>query len=169
MVRGPHVVLKLCPCGPSGKTEEKQMQMICISDYNWNSQSLEMTHGNRFSLFSQYWHVKKFITLLIYRLPPLLSATKDGFKALWTWCFSPSFPCTSGDEPVTQPGTTRIYNRGPKYRTFHIYNNFLNSFSFREEKATLPIQSEIHRQSTHCLRNVVLVRFKLLWTEFHVG
>ena len=56
----------------------------------------------------------KFISLPIYRLPTLLSATKEGFNTPWTWCF----PCTSDAAPVTQPGTTRIHNRGPKY-----YNN----------------------------------------------
>jgi hypothetical protein len=83
-----------------------------------------------FHFFSQYWHFMKFITLPAYRLPTPLSATKEGFKALWPWWFSPPFPCASGDAPVTQPGTTRIHNSGPKYRTFFscIYDS-LNSFA----------------------------------------
>ena len=81
------------------------------------------------SLFSQYWHFMKFNSLPIYRHPTLLSATKEGFGALSVWCFSPSFPCTSGSAPVTQPETTWIHNRGPKYRTFSWINDILNSFA----------------------------------------
>ena len=103
--------------------------MNCVLHYNWKSQSLEMTQGNRLSLFSQYWHSMKFITLPIYRIPTLFSTTKVEFKTLWTWCFSPSFLCTSGDAPVSQPGTTRIHNRGPKYRTFSCIYDILNSFA----------------------------------------
>ena len=48
---------------------------------------------------------------------------EEGFKTLKTWCFPSSFLYTSGAAPVTQPGTTRIHNRGPKYRTFsYIYD-----------------------------------------------
>ena len=71
----------------------------------------------------------KFITLPIYRLPTLLSATKEGFKALQTWRFSPSFPCTSYAAPAIYPVTTRIHNRGPKYRTFSCNFSILNSFA----------------------------------------
>ena len=92
--------------------------MNCVSHYCWKPQILEMTHG-----ISQYWHFKKFIILPIYRLPNLLSATKEGFKALWMWCFL----CTFGAAPVTQPGTTGIHNREPKYRTFS-YLTFLLVF-----------------------------------------
>ena len=65
-----------------------------------------------------YWHFMNFIALPIYRLLTLLSATKERFKALWRWYFSPCFPSTSGVAPVTQPGTTRLQNGGPKYRNF---------------------------------------------------
>jgi hypothetical protein len=82
-----------------------------------------------FHFFSQYW---QFMTLPYPPTDyPLYSQQqKKGFKALWLWCFSPSFPCTSGAAPVTQPGTTRIRNSGPKYRTFFscIYD-FFNSFA----------------------------------------
>ena len=80
------------------------------------------------SLFSQYWHFMKFITLHIYRLPTLLSGTKEVFEALSMWCFSPSFPYTSGDAPVTQPETIRIHNKGPEYRIFSCIYDILNSF-----------------------------------------
>ena len=124
MVRGPPVVLEICPCGPSKKYRRKiKIQMNC-----WKSQGLEMTHGNRLSLFSQYWHFMKFITLPIYRLPTLLSGTKEVFEALSMWCFSPSFPYTSGDAPVTQPETIRIHNKGPEYRIFSCIYDILNSF-----------------------------------------
>ena len=43
--------------------------------------------------------------------PTLLSATNEGFKLLWTWCFSPTFLFTCGTAPVTQPGTTWIHKR----------------------------------------------------------
>ena len=79
-----------------------------------------MTHGNRLSLFSQYWYFMKFITLPIYRLPTLLTATKEGFKALWTWCFSPSFICPSGAAPVTQPGTTQFLTEDQSTEPFHV-------------------------------------------------
>ena len=46
-----------------------KIQMICILHYRWKSQSLEMTHGNCLSLFSQYWHFMKFITLPVNWLP----------------------------------------------------------------------------------------------------
>ena len=102
-----------------------KIQMHCISHYGWKSQRLEMTHGNRLSPFSQYWHFMKFITLHRYRLPTLLLEAKERFKALWTWCC----PCTSGAAPVTQPGTTRIHNSEPKYRTFSYIYDIVNSFA----------------------------------------
>ena len=79
--------------------------------------------------FSPSTDITKLITLPIYRLPTLLSVTKEGLNVLWTWCFSPSFPCTSSAEPVTQPGTTRIHNRGPKYKTFSCNCDNLNIFA----------------------------------------
>ena len=120
-------------CGPRGmplwpltKCRRKiKIQMNWLSHYSWKSQSLLMTHGFRLSFFSQYRHFMKFITLPINRLPTLLSETKQGYKTLWTWCF----PCTSGAAPVTQPWTTRIRNRGPKYRTFSCIYDFLDSFA----------------------------------------
>ena len=84
-----------------------------------------------FYFFSQYWHFIKFSILLIYRFPTLLSTTKEGFKALWTWCLTSYFPCISGAARVTQPGTPRpqIHNRGPKYRTYSCVYDILNSFA----------------------------------------
>ena len=61
----------------------------------------------------------KFITLPIYRLPTLLSATKEGFKALpYEGGVVTMFFLYIGTAPVTQPGNARTHNRGPKYRTF---------------------------------------------------
>ena len=92
--------------------------------------SLEITHGNHLALFFQYWHFMKFITLPIYQLPTLLSPTKEGFKPLLTCSFSQSFPSTSGATPVTQPGTTRIHNRGPKYWTFSYNYDIINPSAY---------------------------------------
>ena len=78
--------------------------------------------------FSLYWHFMKIITLPICRLSTQFSATKEGFKALWTWCFLPSFRCTSSAAPVTHPGTTRIHKRVPKYRSIWCIYDILNSF-----------------------------------------
>ena len=108
---------------------QKKIEEKINSHYSWKSQNLEMTHGYSFHFFSQYWHFIKFITPPVYRLLTLLSATKERFKALWTWCFSSSFPFTSGAAPVTQPGTTRTHNRGTKFRTFSCIYDILNSFS----------------------------------------
>ena len=112
--------------GPSKKTEWKIIfKWIAYDTVTENLRVWKWHMAIAFHFFSQYWHFMKFITLLIYRLPSLLSATKEGFKALCTWYFSPSFHCTSGSAPVTQPGTTRIHNRGPKYRTFSCIYDFL--------------------------------------------
>ena len=129
MVRGPPVVLEICPYSPFKKYRRKiKIQINCISHYSWKSQSFEITHGNRLSLFLPLLIFMKFITVPFYRLPTLLSATKEGFEGLWTWCFSPSFPCTSDTVPTTQTGISRVYNRGPKYRTTCI-NDILNNFA----------------------------------------
>ena len=95
-------------CGPRGlplwsfkKDRRKtKIQMNCISHYSWKSQSLEITHGNHLSIFSQYWYFIKFITLPIYRLHILLTATKEGFQALWTLYFSPYFSATAVGQAV---------------------------------------------------------------------
>ena len=125
MVRGPPVILDFCPCGPSEKRRKNKIQINCVSHYSWKSQSLEMTHANRLSLFSQYWHFMKFITLLIYRPPPLLSATIAGFEALWTQCFSPSFPCTCGAAPVTKQGSPEFITEDQSTEPFHVFMTLL--------------------------------------------
>ena len=99
-----------------------KIQMNCISHYSWKSQSLKITYGNRLSFLLPVLTLFKFVTLPVYQLPTLLSATKEGFEALWTWYF----PCTFGAAPVTQPGTTWIQNWGPKYRTFSCIYDILN-------------------------------------------
>ena len=134
MVRGPPVVFEICLYGPSRNTEENsKFKWIAYHTITENPRVMEMAHANYYlSLFLQvgYWHFIKCIrpTLPINKLPTLLSATKEGFKALWTCIFSPSFPCTSDAAPVTQPGTTRIHNRGPEDQsteTFNVYMTFL--------------------------------------------
>jgi hypothetical protein len=103
------------------------LQKICMSQYSWKSQRLEITHGNHLSLLPVLTFYEIYDPS---RLPTVLSATKEGFKALWPWCFSQSFPCTSGTTPVTQPGTAQIHNSGPMYRTFFsCINDFLSSFA----------------------------------------
>ena len=128
MVRGPPVVLEICPCGPSKFTEEKlKFKWIAYHTIAENLRVWKWHMAISFHFFSQYWHFMKFITLPIYCLPTLLSATKQGFKTLYTWCFSPCLPCTSCAALVTQPGTTRIHNRGPKYWTFSCIYDIVNS------------------------------------------
>ena len=102
-----------------------QIQINCLSHFSRKSQSSEMTHGNRLSPFLQILTFMKLITLLICRLLSLLSATNKRFKALRTWYFRSKF----GAAPITQPGTYRIHNRGPKYWTFSCIYDILNSFA----------------------------------------
>ena len=132
--------------------------MNWVSYYSWKSHRLEMTHGNRLLLFLLpilILSYMKFITLPIYRLPILLSETKEGFKAPWTWCF----PCTSGAAPVTQPGTSRIRNIGPKYRNFHVFMTLLR---------VLPTPSLHIVMVTYCnlCRTPIIERAKLHVTKY---
>jgi hypothetical protein len=106
MVRGPQVVLEVCPWGPSKKIKEKiKFKLISYHTIAENIRVWKLQMAVVFRVFSQYWHFMKIITLPAYRLPTLLSATNEGFKALWPWCFSQSFPCKSGAAVVTHPGT----------------------------------------------------------------
>ena len=90
------------PLWPFKNTEEKlKFRWIAYNTIGGNLRFWKWLMGITFDFFSQNWHFMKFITLPFYRLPTLLSATKEGFKALWTWCFSPSFPCTFGAVPIT--------------------------------------------------------------------
>ena len=110
--------------------------MNCVSQYNWKSQSLEMTHGNRLSLFLTFYEI------YYPTRAPAFHATKEGFKALWKWCFSPSFPWTSGAKPVTKLETTRINNRGPKYRNwvqFKALRTWCFSPSFSHTSGAAPV------------------------------
>ena len=130
MVRGPPVFLEICPCGPKKNTEEKFK--FKWSAYHSTAENLRVWKwhmATHFHIFSLYWYFMKFNSLSIYRFPTLLSAIKEGFKVLWTWCFSPFFPCTFGAAPVTQPGTTRIQNRGPMYWTYSCIYGILDSFA----------------------------------------
>jgi hypothetical protein len=50
MVRGPQLVLEVCPCGPSKKIEVKlKFKLISYHTLAENIKSLEITHGNRLS------------------------------------------------------------------------------------------------------------------------
>jgi hypothetical protein len=121
---GPQVVLEICPWGPTKQTEEKiQFKWIAYHTITENLRVWKLHMAIAFHFFSQYWHFIKFITLPNYRLPTLLSATKEGFKALWPWCFLPPFPCTSGAAPVTQPGTTRVDQSTET--SFHVFMTIL--------------------------------------------
>jgi hypothetical protein len=52
MVRGPQVVLEVCPCGSSKKLEEKiKFKLISYHTIAENIKSLEITHDNRLSRF----------------------------------------------------------------------------------------------------------------------
>ena len=105
-----------------------------------------------FHFFSQYWHFIKCITLPIYRLPTLLQQQKEGFKAILTWFFSPSFPCTSGAPPVTQSGTTLKDNRGPNYPIFACIYVILSSFA----DTSLHIEMVLY-----CASYIIIERVKL--------
>ena len=61
----------------------------------------------------------------VYWLSTLLSATNGGSKALWTWCFSPPFPCTSGAAPVTQPVAPEIITEDKSTKPFHVFTSFI--------------------------------------------
>ena len=113
-------VLKICPCGPS-KIQKKNSNQLQYHSIIENLRVWKWHMAIAYDFFFQYWHFIKFINLSH-------SATKAGFKALWTWCFLPSFPCTSGAAAVTQPGTIQIQNRGPKYWTFSCIYDILNNF-----------------------------------------
>ena len=71
------------------------------------------------------------------------------------WCFSPSFPCTSGTVPVTQPGTTPIHNRGPKYRTFSCIFDILNSFAFSQSACTVGCTPIIEHAKLNIIFNLI--------------
>ena len=128
MVRGPLEVLEICPCGPSKKCRRKNENLVnCVSRYSWKSEFGNNTWQSLFT-FSPSTDVSWNLPYYSTHLPTFYSALsiKQRFKELWTWCFSPSFPLKSGTTPVTQPGTIRIHNRGPKYRTCScIYATFL--------------------------------------------
>ena len=57
-----------------------QIQMNCVSHYSWESQSLEMRHGNHLSIFLLVLTFYEIYYHTLNRFPILLSATKEGFK-----------------------------------------------------------------------------------------
>ena len=73
-----------------------KIQMNCASHCSWKSQSFEMTHGNRLSRFLPVLTLYEIYYPIYLPTSHSTLRTKEGFKALWTWCFSPSFPCKSG-------------------------------------------------------------------------
>ena len=121
-------------CGPRGLPlwsfnkvkRNNNITINCTSHYSWKSQSLEMTHGNRLSLFVP---VLTFYEIYYPTHLPIAHSTfsnKQGFKALWTWCI----PYTSGASSVAQAGTSWIHNRAPKYWNFPRINDIVNSFAY---------------------------------------
>ena len=78
----------------------------------------------------------EFITLSIYRLPILLSATKEGFKALWTWCFLPYFTSTSIAASVTQAGPPEyiIEQRCPQEQLRSVARSMRAKWEWREHE-----------------------------------
>ena len=122
-----------------------QIQMNSVSHLIRKSQSLEMTHGNRLSPFME------FITLSIYRLSILLSPTKEGLKALWTWCF----PRTSGAAPITLPpcqGPPEFITEDQITQPFHIFIMFL---------IVLPTHSLHIEMVTYCTSKPIIQRAEL--------
>ena len=117
MVRGPPVILEICPCGPSRNTEEELKFKWIAYHYSWKSQRLEMPHGNRLSL----------------SLPvPTFHSTlnnKIGIKSPKNVVFLAIFSLHIWRRAYTPAGTARIHNRGPKYRSFSCIYDILNSFS----------------------------------------
>ena len=133
-------------CGPRGlplwsmKKYRRKIKINCISHYSWKSQSLEMTHGNHLSLFLPVLTFNEIYYPTHLPISTLPSATNEGCKALWTRCFSPSFPNTSGASPVTQSRTTQIHKR-TKIPSFSCIYDILNSFAYN--------------QSAHCSGHVL--------------
>ena len=75
-----------------------------------------------FPFFCQYWDFMKFTTLPVYRLPTLHSAKKRDLKH-----YERGVSCHLFSAHLA-PETTRIQNRGSKYRTFSCIYDILNSF-----------------------------------------
>ena len=89
-----------------------------------------MTHGNRLSIFlSVLIFYKNLLPYSSTDFPLYSQQQKRDLKHYsMKWRFSPSFPYISGAAPVTQPGISKIYNRGQTYRTFSCIVYF-NSFA----------------------------------------
>ena len=104
---------------------KNKIQMNFISDYSWKSQRLEMTHDNRLSLFSQYRHFMKFITLTIYRLSTLVSAKKESFKALLSGVSHHNLPAHLAPrlKPSQEPPESITEDQSTE--TFHVCMTFL--------------------------------------------
>ena len=156
MVRGPPVVLDICLCGPSKKV--RKIKRIAYHTIAENLRVWKWHTAIVFHFFSQYWHFMKFPTLPIYRLPTLLSTKNEEFKALWTKCFSPSFPCTSCAAPVTQPVNTRIYNRGQNTKPFHVFMTNLIG---------LPIPNLYTEKVTYCKSSIECAKLHIIIGYWH--
>ena len=111
-------------CGPRGrslwslkkKTEEKiKFKWIAFHAITENLRVWNWHMAIAFHFFSEYWYFMKFITPSIYRLHTLLSATKEGFKAL-------CFPCISHAAPVTQT-IHNIFSCRPIYDIFNTFTD----------------------------------------------
>ena len=113
-------------CGPRGlplwsfkKDRRKNIiQINFVSLYRRNSQIFEITHDNCLSLFLPVLTFMKLITLPTYRIPTELSEAKERFKALWTRCFLPYFPCTSDTVP-------EFITEDQSIQPLHVFMTFL--------------------------------------------
>ena len=119
MARGPPIVLEIYPCGPSKNAEEK-LKWITYHTYSWKSQ-----FGN--DTRQSFFPVLTFYEIYLTHLPTshFTLSNKRGIQSTVDVVFS----CISGAAPLTQPGATRIHNRGPKTRTFSCIYDFLIAFS----------------------------------------
>ena len=157
MIPGTPAILEICPCSPSKKYWRKiKIPMNYVSHYTWKSQSLDMTYGSHLLLFLPVQTFMKFVILHMYQFPSLLSPIKDRFKSLWTYCFSPYFPCTYGAAFVTKLVTTWIHYRGPEFQPVSWIYDILNIHiknSFASTRFHDLLNTDI--ECLHCINNTV--------------
>ena len=95
---------------------------------NWIAEILEFGNGTwqspfNFSLCTDIlWNLLPYLST---HFPTLLSETKEGFKALWTWCFSSSFLCTSVAAPITRQGPPVFVIEDQSIEPLHVFKTVL--------------------------------------------